>query len=131
METYKEDETNLHEEELEATGGIEMQEVDVPMLIEMYGEKRLTNLLKEYMQLLQEELLKGKTNIGSISQIQGQTIGLDFRTTQLNSMKKMGGEENKRGKKPRKQKIQEGALLPYLGKVLLLLKMYFLTHAKV
>jgi hypothetical protein len=56
----EEDKTNLEEEEPKPTGNIWMQEVDLPVLIEKYGAKHITNLLEVELQFLQKELMWGK-----------------------------------------------------------------------
>ena len=56
----EEDKTNLEEEEPNPTRNIWMQEVDLPVLIEKYGAKHITNLLEVELQFLQKELMWGK-----------------------------------------------------------------------
>jgi hypothetical protein len=66
---------------------MEMKEVDIPTLIEIYGEKRVTNILEEEIQLLHKELLRGKYEIKSTTQNQGSSSWLGIKMIQLKLQK--------------------------------------------
>lgn len=78
MISEAEEQTNLKEEDLDLLEDIEMQEVELLMMIEIYGEKWLTNLSKEEIQLLQKELrnVKYKSNLNTQNLGQPTCLGI-------------------------------------------------------
>lgn len=70
MEENEKEKFNSQEEEYGMTEEKEIQEVDLPNLIEIYGEKHMTNIIKEQLHHLQKELMRGKSKIGSTSRCQ-------------------------------------------------------------
>jgi hypothetical protein len=61
MEEEDEEKSNLEEEYLDPAEEMDMQEIDR----HGYGEFFLTNISKEDIQILQKEILKDKSKIGS------------------------------------------------------------------
>jgi hypothetical protein len=66
---------------------MEMKEVYIPTLIEIYGEKRVTNILEEEIQLLHNELLREKYEIKSTTQNKGSSSWLGIKMIQIKLQK--------------------------------------------
>jgi hypothetical protein len=91
---------------------MEEVEVDMPYLRVTHGDQTINNPHIHQIGKMQRDLLKGKSMGGSQGTPSSTTRNLGIKTNPLKPLKKIHREENKRGRKHHKKKIEEiGALL--------------------